>query len=193
MATQQKSKTTTRQATKANTTARTSRSQATTKAHERDAKVVAVDAAYALTGLATDALQLAGEALDAARELPGRVRGARTSRTELEKRFRELRDRLEERFDEKAIEGRTVTDNVLKDQRVKRILTQAQTARSQVKGALTSIRKTASKTVEAGAAAGRKQADTAKSQTKAAATSVQKAAEAVVDAGRDLMSDDDRS
>ncbi|MDP9023216.1 MAG: hypothetical protein M3N57_11110 [Actinomycetota bacterium] len=184
MATQTQTKQTAKHAAKANTTKRTSGRLTSVPVHERDPKVIAVDTAYVFAGLANNAAQLAGEAVTAARTLPGRIRStdAKRTRTDLEKRVRDLRNRLESRFDEKAAEGRTLADDLLKDRRVRNVVDQAGNARSQVKAAVTSVRRTARRSVEAGAAAGRDQAQTARSQTKAAVTSVQKTADAVVEA-----------
>lgn len=166
-----------------NTTKRTSTSKATTEVHERDPKVIAVDTAYAFAGIGTDAVRVA-------RTLPERTKSLRDidgRRADVEKRVREIRDRVEQRFDEKASEGRTVVDDLLGNPQVKTVVDQAKTARSQVKAAITSIRKTATQTVAAGVDAGRKQADTARTQTKAASTSLKKTAEAAVEAGKELV------
>ncbi len=187
MATQTKTKKSATNAAQSNTTKRTSSARSTTKLHQRDPKVIAVDTAYAFAGLATDAAKRAVETLDVARQLPARVRT--TNRSDLEKRVRKARDRFQKRFDRKAAEGRTVTDDLLKSPQMKRVVEQAKTARSQVKGAVTSIRKTATRSLDAGVDAGRKQADTARSQTKAAATSIQKTAEAAVESARELAAD----
>lgn len=186
-----RTKTSTRNATTSNTTRRTSSSKARTAAHEREPKVIAVDSLYAVTGLGTDALRFT-------RALPDRLQAVatrdglegrlRARREEVEKRVRELRDRAEERFDTKASEGRTVVDDLVKRPGVRRFLDQASTARSQVEAAITSIRRTAGETVDAGVQAGRGRARTAKSQTKAAVTSVQRTAGAAVDAASELTS-----
>lgn len=188
--TQQKKSTsakkTAKQAATSNTTKRTSSSKGSTKATERDPKVLATDAAYVLAGLAGDAVRLANEAGKAARRLPEKaqdLRDFRARRKELDNLIASLREQTAKRFDEKSAEGRTVTDEVLKDERLKRVLEQAKNARSQVKAAITSIRKTADDSVKAGVSAGRKQGETARRQTKAAATSIQK----TVDAGRELV------
>jgi hypothetical protein len=192
-----------RKATKANTTRRQSRATTTTRPHERDPAVIATDAAYALAGLATDALHLANEAIRYARTLPEKaqdraqeLRGTnvearlRESREELEKKLRDVLDKAEDRFDEKATEGRTATEELLSDERLRRVVDQAKVARSQVKGALTSIRKTTDTAVSAGVEAGRAQARKATSQTKAAATSVQKTVDEAVDAAKDATRED---
>lgn len=179
-------KKTAEQAATSNTAKRTSTSKDTTTASERDVKVLATDAAYAIAGLAGDAVRLANEAGKAARRLPEKAQDLRdlpARRKELDKLIATLREQAGKRFDEKSAEGRTVTDEVLKDDRVKRVLDQAHNARSQVKAAITSIRKTADGSVQAGVSAGKKQAETARRQTKAAATSIQK----TVEAGRVLV------
>jgi hypothetical protein len=183
-----------KKATKSDTTARKkSQSGAETQATERDAKVIAADAAYALAGLANDALQLANEAVQLARTLPDKaqeraqeLRDVKVRREKLETRVREIRERAEQRFDEKATEGRTVAEDLLGDERIRKVLDQAKNARSQVKAAITSIRKTADEAINAGAAAGKEQAEVAKTQAKAAKTSVRKAAEEAVEAAKDV-------
>jgi hypothetical protein len=94
----------------------------------------------------------------------------------------ELRERLakdaeryletfEKRFDAKAKEGRKLADDVRKDERVSKVLDQADNARSQLRGAFTSVTKTADVAVEIGS----EQADRVTSQAKATATTAQKA------------------
>lgn len=123
-------------------------------------------------------------------------------RTKVESQLQDLRDRaqhdaderlarFEASFDAKAAEGADRVAAVREDERVSRVTTafepvggQLKTARSQVKGAITSVRKT----FDAAFEAGRAQADTARSQVKAAATSTFKTVDVVVDAGRSLAS-----
>lgn len=150
------------------------------------------DAGYALAALANDALRLATEAVQLARTLPTKaqeraqeLRDLRSRREELDERIHELREAVEQRFDETAARGRSVTEDVLGDERVRRVVDQARSARSQVKAAITSIRRTGDETAAGAVRAGREQARTARSQVKAAATSVRKTAEAAVDAGED--------
>ena len=183
-----------KKATKSNTTSRKTDNGQPVEVNERDAKVIASDAAYALAGLANDALQLANEAVQLARTLPDKaqeraqeLRDMKTRREELETKVREIREKAEQRFDEKATEGRTVADDLLNDGRVRRVLDQAKTARRQVKAAITSIRKTADEAIGAGVSAGKEQAETAKSQVKAAGTSVKKTAEEAAEAGKDVV------
>lgn len=142
------------------------------------------DAGYALAALANDALQLATEAVRLARSLPSKaqeraqeLRELGRRREDLNERIRELRVAAEHRFDEKAAQGRTVAEDILGDERIKRVLEQARTAQAQVKAAITSIRKTGTETVSGATGAGREQATVARSQVKAAATSVRKTAE----------------
>lgn len=146
------------------------------------------DAGYALAALANDALQLATEAVSLARALPSKAQELRdlaSRREQLNERIRELREVAEQRFDEKAAQGRTVAEEVLSDERVQRVIDQAKTAQSQVKAAMTSIRKTGDEAAAGAAEAGRDQAENARRQTKAAATSLRKTAETAVDAGKD--------
>ncbi len=181
--TKTKTKTKTKNAATSNTTKRTSSSEGSTAAHQRDPKVIVVDTAYAVAGLGTDAVRVA-------RTLPGRAKDLRDidgRRADVEKRVRDIRDRVEQRFDEKATEGRTVVDDLLEQPQLKSVVDQAKTARTQVKAAITSIRKTATETVSAGVEAGRKQADTARTRTKAATTSVKKTAEAALEATKDIV------
>lgn len=151
------------------------------------------EAAYALVGLATDALQLANEAMELARSLPSRaqdrreqVRGLTARREELEETIRGIRRSAETHLDEKADRGRDVAQRITGDDRVRRVVDQAETARSQIKAAITSIRRTGSGALGSAVEAGRNRADVARSQTKAAATSVQRTAESAVDAGKDV-------
>lgn len=182
-----KTKTTAKNATKANTTRRTSSAKTRTQVRERDPKVIVVDSLYATAGLAADSVTFARTLPERLQELSTRDALERTleqRRKELEQRVTTFRDRAEKRFDEKATIGRTIVDDVVGTAQFRRVFDQAKTARSQVKAAVTSIRKTAGATIDAGVQAGRKQADTAKSQTKAAVTSLQKTAGAAVDASR---------
>ena len=150
------------------------------------------DAGYALAALATDALQLATEALQLAKQMPAKaqdkvqqasgkaqtraaeLKDLNARRTELEAKVREFREEAEELLDEKAAQGRGITEGILNDDRVRRVLDQAKSAQSQVKGALTSVRKIGGAAVGAATSAGKSQAKTAKSQVKAAGTSVKK-------------------
>ncbi len=172
--------------------------EAATPSKSEAEKGRAQDAGYALAALANDALELANEALQLARQLPGKaqerahqaseraqdraqeLRDLKTRREDLEQRVRELRELAEERFDEKAAQGRSITEGILSDERVRRVLDQARTAQSQIKAALTSIRRTGEDAAGAASSAGKEQASTAKSQVKAAATSVKRTADAAV-------------
>jgi hypothetical protein len=152
------------------------------------------DVGYALAALASDALELANEAIQLARQLPGKaqeraqqatekahdqaqqLRDLKARREDLEQAIRDFRDQAEERLDAKAARGRSIADNILSDERVRRILDQASNTQAQVKAAITSIRRTG----EAAASAGRDQAKTARSQVKAAATSAKRTADVAV-------------
>lgn len=123
-------------------------------------------------------------------------------RAKVEAQLKELRERaskdvderlasFEASFDAKAAAGADRVAEIRKDERVNRVETafepvndQLKIARSQVKGAITSVRKTLDAAVEAG----RAQADNARSQVKAAATSTRKTVDTVVEAGRGLAS-----
>lgn len=123
-------------------------------------------------------------------------------RTKLEAQISELRERaakdvderiatFESQFDAKASAGAERVAEIRKDDRVVRIETafepvgdQVKVARSQVKGAITSVRKT----VDAAVEAGRAQAGNARSQVKAAATSTRKTVDTAVEAVRGIAS-----
>ena len=123
-------------------------------------------------------------------------------RARVEAQLKELRERaakdvderiatLEARFDAKANAGAERVAALRREGRVARVETafepvgdQIRIARSQVKGAVTSVRNT----VDAALEAGRLQADNARSQVKAAATSTRKTVDTVVEAGRDVAS-----
>ena len=123
-------------------------------------------------------------------------------RAKVEAQLQDLRERaskdveerlatFETRFDAKAAEGADHVAELRQDERVVRVETafepvsdQLKIARSQVKGAITSVRKT----VDAAVDAGRAQAGNARSQVKAAATSTRKTVDTVVEAGRSIAS-----
>lgn len=149
------------------------------------------------------ARELRETAPDRAKATQGNLKAkVHNQRVHLEAQVREIRERandeldgrlqsFEKDFDAKAKEGSKVIAELRKDDRVQRIetqidrvLSQAKNSRSQVKAAITSLRKTADVAIAAGLA----QADTAKSQIKAAATSVSKTALTAVDAGKGLAS-----
>lgn len=172
--------------------------EAATPSRTEPEKNRANDAGYALAALASDALQLATEALQLAKQVPARAQGRvqqvsgraqtraqelrdlQARRSDLEAKVREFREEAEELLDEKAAQGRGLTEGILNDERIRRVLDQARTAQSQVKAALTSIRKTGGAAAGAATTAGKQQASTATSQVKAAATSVKKTADAAV-------------
>jgi hypothetical protein len=212
--------------------------------HEREPKVIVLDATYATAGIATEVIsrvkglparieavrtdlpQRLEQTLDGLRDVPtgagpDRAKAAggelkakvRSQRVQVEAQVRDLRtkaereldarrqkvtreldDRIrtfESSFDQRAEEGRRVTAELQKDQRVaraeeqlKRVLEQTDNTRSQIRAALTSVKRT----TEVAREAATKQAETAKSQVKAATTSVKKSAGAVLDAGKELIS-----
>jgi hypothetical protein len=90
-------------------------------------------------------------------------------------------------LDNKAAEGRKVAADVKKDTRVKKILEQTGNSRSQVKAAVTSVRKTADVSLVAGRSAGRKQAGNASSQVKAAVTSLRRSGATITDAAAETV------
>ncbi|HSK22544.1 MAG TPA: hypothetical protein VK906_05180 [Egicoccus sp.] len=136
---------------------------------EREPKVVLEDAGYAAAGFAHDVVELA-------RTLPTRLEKLRATDRDA------LLSQLTTLLDSKAAEGRKVAADVKKDTRVKKILEQTGNTRSQVKAAVTSVRKTADVSLVAGRSAGRKQAGNATSQVKAAVTSLRRSGATVADA-----------
>lgn len=158
------------------------RATATPPVTDRDPKVLFEDAGYAAAGLAHDVVELA-------RALPGRLEAVRAEdlRARVNKDVEGLLAQLTTLLDKKAAEGRKVAADVRKDARVARLLEQTGNTRSQVKSAVTSVRKTADVTVAAGRSAGRKQAEVAASQLKGAATSLRRSGEAVADAAVDTV------
>lgn len=123
-------------------------------------------------------------------------------RARVEAQLKDLRERaandvderiaaFEDSFDAKASAGADRVAELRKDERVVRVETafepvgdQLKIARSQVKGAVTSVRKT----IDAAVEAGRAQAENARSQVKAAATSTRKTVDTAVEAGRSIAS-----
>lgn len=149
------------------------------------------------------AKELRETAPDRAKATQGNLKAkVHNQRVHLEAQVRDIRERtnkefdgrlkgFEKDFDKKAKQGSKVVADLRKDERAQRIetqlnrvLDQAKNTRSQVKAAITSLRRTADVAIEAG----REQADTAKSQVKAAATSARKTAGTFVEAGKDLAS-----
>lgn len=156
---------------------------------DRELKVILEDAGYATAGIV-------GDVVGYARALPGRVERVRDDAEHLAEeapeRFKVLRDvpemaeqtfndlrkrlekdakrytkRFEKRFDAKAKEGRALTDDVI---------SQAGNARSHLKGAFTSVTKTADVAVETA----QKQAEKVTTQAKATVTTARKGADQTV-------------
>jgi hypothetical protein len=173
---------------------------------EREPRVVLEDAGYAIAGVASDVVEFAkvlpskvqgyrGQFTKTADEAPERVRAiAEEAPVKVRETVTDVRSRVtkdlegwiktfEKNFDKKAAEGRKVAEQVKKDERVQRILDQTGTTRSQVKGAVTSVAKTA----DAAAEAGRKQAESARTQVKGAATSVRKSGETIADVAAETL------
>lgn len=165
------------------TTARKPAAPKTPSLRDRELKVILEDAGYATAGIV-------GDVVGYAKALPGRVERVRDDAEHLAEdapeRFRLLRDvpemaeqtlsdlrkrlekdakrytkRFEKRFDAKAKEGRELTDEVL---------SQAGNARSQLKGAFTSVTKTADVAV----ATAHKQTENVTTQAKATVTTARK-------------------
>jgi hypothetical protein len=186
----------------------------TTHLHDREPQLLARDTAYAVAALTDEALagvrSLSGRVVDLRAEAPAKLEEFRTRAPETvkglpkdaETRLEEGRARLqadlegrvagfETRFDAKASAGADVVARLSKDERVVRVETaltpvgeQAKIARSQVKGAITSLRGT----IDAALSAGREQADNAAAQVKGAVTSSRRTVDAAVTAGRNLAS-----
>jgi hypothetical protein len=196
-------KTTARKSTAKKTTA-TKRAPKKPAITEREPRVVLEDAGFAIAGVAHDVVEYAkvlpskvqgyrGQLTKTADQTPERVKHlAEDAPEKVRSTVTDVRTRVtkdlegwiksfEKNFDKKAAEGRKVYEQVKKDERVQRLLDQTGNTRSQVKGAVTSVVKTADVATEAGMQAGRKQAETAKSQVKGAATSLRKSGETVAD------------
>jgi hypothetical protein len=173
---------------------------------EREPRVVLEDAGYAIAGVASDVVEFAkvlpskvqgyrGQFTKTADEAPERVRAiAEEAPVKVRETVTDVRSRVtkdlegwiktfEKNFDKKAAEGRKVAEQVKKDERVQRILDQTGSTRSQVKGAVTSVAKTA----DVAAEAGRKQAESARTQVKGAATSVRKSGETIADVAAETL------
>lgn len=140
--------------------------------------------------LGTQAKELRTEAPAKLKELKAEtlVKDAKTNVENYRSKFtKELDGRVasfEKAFDTRVKAGKKVVTEVKANEQVKNVLGQAKNTSSKVKGAVTSVRKTADVAVEAGA----KQAENAKSQVKAAATSAKKTVDTVVEAGKELAS-----
>jgi hypothetical protein len=185
-------KKTTRKSTAKKTAARKPAARKTPSLRERELKVILEDAGYATAGIV-------GDVVEYAKALPGRVERLRDDAEHLvedtPERFKALRDvpemaeqtladlrkrlekdaerymkTFEKRFDAKAKEGRKLADDVRKDERIDKVLTQAGNARSQLKGAFTSVTKTADVAVETA----HDQAERVTSQAKATVTTARK-------------------
>lgn len=191
-------KKTTRKATAKKTAARKPAAPPAPSLRERELKVLLEDAGYATAGIVGDVVEYAkgipgqlerlrGDAEHLVEDTPERLKGLRDVPEKAEKTLADLRTRLEKdverylasfekRFDAKAKEGRKLADDVRKDERIDRVLTQAGTARSQLKGAFTSVTRTADVAVETA----HKQAENVTTQAKATATTARKAVDDTV-------------
>lgn len=170
-------KTTRKQTAKQTNAKRTTTRSTPTKAtplNEREPKVLLEDAGYAAAGFAHDLVELA-------RTLPERLEKLRATDRDA------LLAQLTTLLDSKAAEGRKVAKEVQKDTRVQKVLEQTGNTRSQVKAAVTSVRKTADVSLLAGRTAGRKQAANAQSQVKAAVTSLRRSGETIADAAAETI------
>jgi hypothetical protein len=138
---------------------------------EREPKVVLEEAGYAMAGIAADAVEVVkrlperfvsvrGEVTKTAEEAPERVKAMRTEAPgKVRSTVEELRSRaskdletwlasFEKALDSKADEGRKVAEAVRSDARVKKVLAQTSSTRSQVKAAVTSVRRSAETVAE---------------------------------------------
>ncbi|GGI05108.1 hypothetical protein [Egicoccus halophilus] len=152
---------------------------------EREATSVLEDAGYAAAGLAHDVVTLA-------RRLPERLESVKVDewRERVGKDVEGLLGQLTELLDKKATEGRRVAADVRSDARVARLLEQTGATRSQVRAAVSSVRRTADVTVAAGRFAGRRQAEVATNQVRTAATSVRRSGATVADTAADVATDE---
>jgi hypothetical protein len=107
-----------------------------------------------------------------------------TYRSKLTKDLDARMSAFEKHFDTRVAAGRKVVAEVKSNEQLTSVLGQASTTSSKIKGAVTSIRKTADVAVDAG----KDQAANAKSQVKGAATSAKKTVETVFEAGKDIAS-----
>ncbi|MFP4312116.1 MAG: hypothetical protein ACLFS9_09095 [Nitriliruptoraceae bacterium] len=191
-------KKTTRKTTAKKTAARKPAAPKTPSLRERELKVILEDAGYATAGLVNDVVsyakaipgqieRLRDDAEHLVEDTPDRLKGLREVPEKAEKTLADLRKRLEKdadrylrnfekRFDAKAKEGRKLAEDVRKDERVDRVLSQAGNARSQLKGAFTSVSRTADVAVDTA----HKQAGTVTTQAKATATTARRAVDETV-------------
>jgi len=188
-------KTTSKTTARKKTTRKTAPKKAPTpRLRERELRTILEDAGYATAGLVGDVVDLAKDLPNRlehlrseAGEAPAKLKGVREVPQRLEETVGELRERLakdadrylesfEGRFDSKAKEGRRLADDVRKDERVSKLLDQADSARSQLRGAFTSVTKTADVAGESAT----KQADRVTAQAKATATTAHKAVDDTV-------------
>ena len=164
-------KTTARKTTAKKATATKPAAKAAPRLLEREPKVVLEEAGYAMAGIAADAVEVVkrlperfvsvrGEVTKTAEEAPERVKAMRTEAPgKVRSTVEELRSRaskdletwlasFEKALDSKADEGRKVAEAVRSDARVKKVLAQTSSTRSQVKAAVTSVRRSAETVAE---------------------------------------------
>lgn len=185
----------------------TQKSVTADKLTDREPKVLAEQAFYAYASLVHEAVEKA-QALPATvkeqapknlEDLKAQTQKLREDLTARVETFRaeatkQADARLEtfgKHFDTRAKDGKKVTDELrgqepvkAVEEQLKVILDQTANTRSQVKAAVTSVRKTADVAVDAG----RKQGKNAQSQVKAAVTSARKTVDTVVESGKKLAS-----
>ncbi len=155
---------------------------------DRQLKAVLEDAGYATAGILGDVVEYAKDLptrIDRLRDdaghlvedAPERVKGLRDVPEKTQKSLADLRERLQDsmrpylqRFDAKADEGRKLAEDIRKDERIDKVLTQAGNARSQLKGAFTSVTKTADVAVETA----HEQTENVTTEAKATATTARK-------------------
>lgn len=206
--------TTTKKTTKKATATKKKAAPKTTPLRERDLQTLTTEAGYAAAGVADEVVAylrdlpakadkfrtqlfdtVSPEALKGqVQDLRGELKAdkvketAETYRTKLTKELDERVNAFQKQFDTRVKAGKKVVKDVQKDERVKNVVDQVNNTTARVKGAVTSVRKTADAAVDAGVEAGKKQAENAKTQVKAAATSAKKTADTVVESAKDLAS-----
>lgn len=129
--------------------ATTTQAKATTTQAQRTLRAVVTDGVYAALG-ATD------NAVEVLRTLPAKVNGLRTDvpafdelPKELQGRLSALRTDAEREFDALAQRGRTVVGTLSSSAVTKRAVEQSRVARTQVKAAVTSVRRAVDSSVDA--------------------------------------------
>lgn len=161
---------------------------------EREPVVLLEDAGYATVGIVGDVVELAkglpgrveklrDEVVDTAEETPSYVKAApkmlessvASARERVQKDLERYLARFERVFDEKAIEGRKLAEELKGDERVAPVIRQTSSTTAQIRGAITSV----TKTPQVAAEAAHDQAEIAKQQTKGVLTTTRNSVEAI--------------